>query len=250
MTILIWRQAERNWSSGSKCLKQHYYQMVMHAFAQSWHLFLFRSCDFNCIWLCVRQHVSPWGQEKWSHGSKVSLHQHHCCLSTPPLCLSPLLLYLFLTGFLSRLESNPALATATTLYYKDRPGVPLPPLLARLDFCFIPHRYVSMQRSVAGNFSSRGLAGFLSWALPSSLARKALTLKQIWISARLEEKQLCLGELSCFNGRKIARGLNSLSGIPLSSQSASFFFFDRTICCKSNSFSQLKLKILVGVSKE
>lgn len=127
MTILIWHQAECNWSSSSKCLKPHYYQMVMHSFAQSWHLFVFRSSDFNYIWLCVRQHVSPWGQEKWSHGSKVSLHQHHCCLSTPPLCLSPLLLYLFLTGFLSRLESNPALATAAILYYKHRPGVPLPP---------------------------------------------------------------------------------------------------------------------------
>lgn len=29
MTILIWRQAERNWSSGSKCLKQHYWWSCM-----------------------------------------------------------------------------------------------------------------------------------------------------------------------------------------------------------------------------
>lgn len=93
--------------------------------------FFFCSCDFNCIRLRVRQHVSPWGK-KWSHGSKVSVHHRHCCLSTRPLCASLLLLYLFLTGLLSRLVYEPAACTATTLHHKQGTGVPLPPSLLAL----------------------------------------------------------------------------------------------------------------------
>lgn len=90
---------------------------------------LFRSCDFNCMRLCVRQHVSPWGN-KWSHDSKVSVHQCHCCLSTrPPLCASLLLLYLLLTGLLSQLVCNTVACASTTLHRKQRTGVPLPPSL-------------------------------------------------------------------------------------------------------------------------
>lgn len=92
-------------------------------------LILFISCDFNCIRLRVRQHVSPWGK-KWSHGSKVSVHHRHRRLSTrPPLCASLLLLYLFMTGLLSRLVCNPAVCTSTTLHHKQGTGVPLPPSL-------------------------------------------------------------------------------------------------------------------------